>query len=268
MPRQSNSGPFANRWVFATLTLLVIATDGRSGAIYFNDFEAGSTAGLSTSSTPGVWANPIQTEQTPAGSRSFLGRFGNQSVTLSLSGLDVGTPLQVSFALFVIGTWDGNPNLPDPTAGPDQWKLSIVGGATLLDTTFSNFPLNSNPVPEHYWHQAYPGSFPGGDFPGQTGAVETDSLGYILPDFTSQPARSIDSVYRLSFLVTPTSSSMALKFEANLRDYGIGESINYESWGLDDVSVVSVPEPTSIVIAGVFCAAITTRRRWFLIRAI
>jgi hypothetical protein len=100
------------------------------------------------------WSNDTR-ELTPAGGRVFLGRFGNETVSLLLSGLPAHSEVTVSFDLFIIDTWDGNSE--EPGIGPDIWDLSVTGGPTLLHTTFSNFDPDQN--------QAYPDPFPGAIIP-------------------------------------------------------------------------------------------------------
>ena len=108
------------------------------------------------------WSSQAR-DATPLGSRSFLGQFTNDIVTLSLGNLLAHDSMTVAFDLFIIRTWDGN-------NGPDQWNLSVEGGPTLLNTTFNAF-FNAQD------RQAYPGSYPGGDFPAHTGASEVGTLG-------------------------------------------------------------------------------------------
>ncbi|MFM6537318.1 MAG: Calx-beta domain-containing protein, partial [Microcystis panniformis] len=116
-------------------------------------------------------------------------------------------------------SWDGN-NIPH---GPDQFNLSIAGGNTLLNTTFSNIETDDFP-------QAYPGSTGEGDYPAGTGAIEIDTLGYTFFG---------DSVYHLSYTFPNVSNSIILNFS------GIGlQGIGDESWGLDNISVRVLETPT------------------------
>jgi hypothetical protein len=106
--------------------------------------------------------------------------------------------------------------------GPDRWTLSVRGGATLVDTTFTQDPAGT---------QAYPGSF-GASYPGLTGAAEHNTLGY---SFGVGPA---DSVYRLTATFDHASSSVTLDFSGvNLQD------IADESWGLDNLRVEAITLP-------------------------
>ncbi len=202
------------------LTLSFILTIGwaaisNATLIYSNNFEG--TVGPE-------WSYRI-TDVTPVGHRRFLGQFNNNIVSLTLNDLPTHKKITVSFELFIIDSWDGN----NHTWGPDIWNLQVEGGPTLLYTTFSNTgSLGHN--------QAYPGTYPGSDYPAQTGAAEVNTLGYTFYG---------DSVYDLSFTFPHDASSLTLDFSAQ----GL-QSISDESWGLDNVKVSTntVPEPSTIML--------------------
>jgi hypothetical protein len=169
---------------------------------YFNNFED-PTDPLSE------WSNP-STDTTPVGARRFLGQFGNDTVSLTLTDLPPHASVRLSFDLFIINTWDGN-------GGPDIWEVSVGDSPTLLRTTFDNVG----------GQQAYPDPYPGGDHPPQTGAAEINTLGF-----------GLDAVYQLSFTFPHAASTLVLTFS------GIGlEDIGNESWGLDNVRVSVVGTP-------------------------
>src|SRR5574341_678389 len=141
---------------------------------YSNDFEGGV----------GPEWSPTITDATPT-HRRFLGQFGNDTVSLVLTGLPSHTALTMCFDLFVIRSWDGNIALHPVTGGtigPDVWDLSLLSGPTLRHTTFTNWPD---------FRQAYPGSYPGADYAAGTGVRESNSLGY------TYEGKLQDSVYRL-----------------------------------------------------------------------
>jgi len=176
----------------------------------------------------------LRQEVTPAG-RGFLGQFSNETACLQLKNIPQHTWLKVSFDLYLIRSWNGNqenwgpylpdaPGLseteflgPDSVVGPDRFQIQ-ANGRLLLGTTFANYPG---------FPQAYPGSYPGGDYPTQTGAAEINTLGY---NFDAGP---MDSVYHLAFVLQHSSSQLALDFSA----LGLQEITN-ESWGLDNLQVV------------------------------
>lgn len=207
-----------------------------AGFIYSNDFQGVVGPEWSSSST----------DTTPVGARRFLGQFGNNTVSLTLTGLAPHSSLTIAFDLFLIRSWDGSDTSPSPlppfVAGPDVFTLDVSGGPNLLRTTFSNNDVVAQ-------RQAYPGAFPGGDFPARTGAAENNTLGYTF-DYGSLGVRSADSVYRLSFTTPHSANSVTFTFAAS----GL-EHLTNESWGLDNVvvsdnNVAAVPEPASFTMLG------------------
>jgi len=183
---------------------------------YNDDFEGAVGEGWSKTST----------DTTPSG-RIFLGRFGNDTVSLTLTGLPEHTDVTVSFDLFIIGAWDGNRT--DNGLGPDLWTVGVRGGLTLIQTTFGNGDPNS------VYRQSYPGWYPDAQNPKRSGAEENNTLSYPDPSgFTSVQ----DSVYHLSFKFSHSASTLTLDFA------GAGlQSLDDESWGLDNVRVVVETSP-------------------------
>jgi hypothetical protein len=191
---------------------------------YGNNFE-GSEFKL-----PGVGAlwSPHRIATTPSG-RKFLGQFANEAVFLKVAGITAHSHVAVYFDLYLSDNWDGNGLCINNHAnGPDIFDLSVVGGPTLLHTTFSN-------VPGH--PQAYPGPFfgtynpcnpsPAAGLPfnaAGTGAAEKNTLGY-----------SLDSVYRLNYTFAHTGPSLTLKFSSSVT------SPDKEMFGLDNVRVLIAP---------------------------
>lgn len=174
---------------------------GTAYSYYFIDFESGADANWSTQ----------QTDVTPAGGRRFLGRFENNTATLTLSGLPVHEQIVLEFDLFIINTWDGNQS----GVGPDQWEVNEgISDTTLLHTTFSSYAT-----------QAFPDAFPGGNNPPRSGAVENDTLGY-------GTGAGGDAVYRLAFTFDHASPTLVLNF------LGINlQPSPDETWGLDNVRI-------------------------------
>ena len=164
-----------SKLLFASLILIGIAGHA-SAAFYFNDFE--STVGAE-------WSNTT-VDTTLAGSRKFLGQFGNQDITLTLNGVGAGNTVTLGFDFFCIRSWDGVGN---SYAGPDQFKVS-VGSATLLDTTFSN-------VEEEGYRQNWPNSSGGATVAAMTNANEINTLGYTYYG---------DTVYKFNGGLNPTST--------------------------------------------------------------
>lgn len=205
---------YAQRYISADLTGPLSAMAGGDLVVYFNDFEssAGSEWSLSRLS------------QTPSG-RSFLGEFGNEITALNLIDLPRHAEVDISFDLYIIHTWDGNQieytwptEIVQDVIGPDIWRLQADGN-TLINTTFANWG-------EIGFRQAYPGGYPGGDYPARSGADENNTLGY------EPEGIPMDSVYHLTFNIPHHVSTLALDFSA----LGLQE-LEDESWGLDNVQV-------------------------------
>jgi len=191
--------------------------------VYYNDFS--SSAGTE-------WTKQT-ISFTPAGARGFLGAFGEESVRLTLTNLPPHPAISVELTLFVIGGWDGvgdgSPN------APDLWSLTVIGGPTLIHTTFSNTSAL----------QSFPGNYPQVN-PARTGAVENNTLGYRL-----------DSVYQLKYTFVHTAPTLRLLFSGATTEPD-------ELWGIDEIRVVAVPEPTTaatILIGGALLVLRHRRRR-------
>ena len=170
--------------------------------VYVQDFEG--TVGSEWSTTT--------TNVTPTGNRHFLGQFGNTTITLTLQNLPNHQLATIHSDLYVIRTWDGN-------NGPDLWAME-ADGQSLLYTTFNTWGQPGNNT------QAYPGTYPGGNYPYHTGAIEINSLGYT---YNNNP---YDAVYGLQDSVVHTAPTLTVSFSgSNL------QQLSDESWGLDNVQV-------------------------------
>jgi len=200
-PPEANDPNSSNNSATDTDTISAGCTPLVPPLIYANTF--GGSVGSE-------WSN-ASTDLTPT-SRRFLGQFGNQTVSLTLSCLPVHTHVGVAFDLFVIRSWDGN-----LSSGPDIWELNATGGTLLSHTTFANWNAK---------RQAYPGTYPGGDYVDHTGATEINTLGYT---YSNSP---MDAVYHLNYLFPHASASLTLNFLAS----GLQALVD-ESWGIDNIEV-------------------------------
>jgi hypothetical protein len=192
--------------------------------VYASDFEA----------KPGAEWSHNKTSTTPAGARTFLGQFGNDTVSLTLLDLPRHAYLRVSFDLFVLLTWDGSGS----RGSDDIWQLDVAGGPVLLTTTFTN---NDVLKEDTGIRQAYPGEYPSCEWRGQTGAAEKCTLGYTYTFLKEGGGlQKVDSVYKLSFAFPHTAREVTLNFSArNLTPL----RVNDESWGLDNVKVEAFAGP-------------------------
>ena len=230
--------------------MICLAAPLVAGTVYRNDFQAppGSsfpewsggvytyTANRAGTVVTGRGTQKITNVESPNGRQRFLGEFGGpailtappydpqhfvtveQSARLTLNGLARHKSVTVSFDLHVLKSWDGN----NPNYGPDRWKLSVAGGPTLLDTSFSNnFKTGAYDLSLQDYPQA--GSRP------QSGAAAAKTLGY---------AFFGDSTYHLTFTFPHTAGDLVLEFSSSLFE---GKGTQDESWGLDNV-VVSIDQ--------------------------
>ncbi len=155
----------------------------------------------------------------PTFGEKFLGPLGLQTVRLTLTNLLPHQRIRLSFDLYILGSWDGN----DTQYGPDIWGCRVQGGTNFLRTTFAYSGGQKR--------QAYPGAYPGGDYPTGTGALLTNTL------------YGGDFIYRFLFEADHSSNSVAIEF------YGENlQQIEDESWGLDNVSVHVFPSAPTITI--------------------
>ncbi len=210
-----------------------LAAIANAQTVYSHGFEDGLAPGFDVSSI----------DVSPLGNRHFLGQFGNDAATLTLSGLAPGQ-YRVEFDFYGIGTWDGN-QLP----GPDWFVLSQAEVGELLRTTFA---IGSEDT--RVGLQAYPGVGTDSNllgWPGRTNAIENNTLGYLHAGIYQR-----DAVWRLGASFTVDGPPTELIF----RGEGL-QSLRDESWGIDNVDVqrVVVPSPGALGLAG--AAVVFTGRR-------
>ncbi|MCP4594532.1 MAG: PEP-CTERM sorting domain-containing protein [bacterium] len=224
--------------------------------IYSNAFEGSVGAEWSMLPEGGSqWTAP-PTGTTPLTQDGFLGEFGNCMVTLTLDNLPAHAEVSVAMDLFVIRSWDGN--YDQDARGPDFWAYAVDSVPTDPEdpaqwdsvTTFSNWDPGTGP------RQAYPLSYPVGDFPARQGASENNTLGFLFDDGGGPVVD--DAVYELNTGVLPhTGGSLVITFGADHL-----QSLSDESWGIDDVVVtLDVPEPGAVALLTLGTLAVLRRRR-------
>jgi hypothetical protein len=158
--------------------------------VYATDFEAGVDAAWSTA-----------TLSSNAAFSSFLGRFGNQGVTLTLANLPSHEFVRLNFDLYIIDSWDG---------GSDTFGLS---GDLTRAWSFRDYAGTQG--------DSYPG--------------EPDV--YAPLDFTASFSDSIyrdlrDNDLRHGFVFAHTGDTLTVTF------YGQNlQELSDESWGIDNVRV-------------------------------
>jgi len=184
--------------------------DSAARVIYANNF----------SGTSGPEWSSFSVSTSPSGER-YLGSppvsgvFRDlREVQLALGGLPTThTEVTIEFDLYIIGHWDGS--APSP-GGPDVFTISAAGNL-LKQTTFAND--DDDP-------QAYPGDWPGSSSPFGAGAFAKNTLGF---PFTM--GNLGDAVYRFSFTVPHTGSSITFKWSTSIH--------SDESFGIDNVRVTT-----------------------------
>ena len=149
--------------------------------------------------------------------RSYLGPFGNDSISLHLRNLPDHDSIVISLTLYIFGSWDG-------IADDDRMALCLDGTDTLLSTTFSNTSYQQN----------YPAARGGKTFARRTGASEVDVTGWIFvePKIFNGP---LDAAYTLKFKVPHTKATCHFSIAATLKD--VRQIPSNEAWGIDDVHV-------------------------------
>ena len=192
----------------------------------------------STGNPPGSGTLPapvITNTVSPNNEQRFLGEFGgppigvpgdpgynhtrvDQTISLSLSNLQAHGSLQLAFDLYTLKSWDGN----SPAYGRDRFILNVTGGRTLLDTTFSNNPKTDTDGS----YQDYPAT---NSLP-WAGTLSTNRLGYSRFFY--------DGIYHFQFTFAHRGSNVTLNFHSSLFE---GKGTADESWGLDNVSVSTLP---------------------------
>jgi hypothetical protein len=226
-------------------TLAVMSASGNGQVLYSNDFNgaigsqypewtSSPIAYASSANPPGSGELPapvVTNTQSPNRAQRFLGDFGgpaigrpgypgynhtrvDQTISLALTNLPVHTSLTLAFDLYILKSWDGN----SPAYGPDRFRISVAGGPTLLDTTFSNNPKTNTDAS----YQNYPSP----NSPPWSGAFATNTLGY--------GSFFRDATYRLQYAFAHSASNLNINFTSSLFE---GKGTADESWGLDNVSV-------------------------------
>jgi hypothetical protein len=184
---------------------VTLRTQSTETVLLFDDFEqAPSTA----------WSSDL-VARTPVGDRGFLGRFNNDSVSLQLDDLPAHSFVVVEFDLYLIASWDGSDGLYEF----DRWSFGLAGETPLVDSTFSNH----DPAGFQSPRQHYPDPFGGSLHPAGTGAVSSDTLGYL---------HQGDSIYHFRFAIPHVDDALELVFAAS----GL-QHFDDENWGLDNVRV-------------------------------
>ena len=230
----------------AALTVALVAAPSRAaaGVVYSNNFEA-NTAGFNVSHTV------VLPGDTVGGVSTYLGRRSpvSNSAVLTLTGLTPGAVYDLSFDLYLGGTWDGS-----VAFGPDFFTLTSNSAGTLVSATFRNgFPIG-DPTPVQTYSDATPlGN--GGLFRTRAGAdVEFAEPIYYFGRGAGNPLLSFTAVGPTETLTFRSTDAQGILDEFFALDNVVVS---------DRASATAVPEPASAVLFGVVLAsaAACSRRR-------
>ena len=166
----------------------------------------------------------------------FIGRVDNHKVNLIVP--NGGSTYEVSYDLYIIGSWDGNGKQSGKQYGVDIWENSIACSptgpavATLIRTTFSNQKTVQQSFPHNYGQG-------GGTNKAGSGSFAVNALGYINDPTSHTPQfESVgDTWYKLRFAgVNPCGAGNPIYLQWSVP--GATLQSNYdESWGVDNVVI-------------------------------
>lgn len=134
--------------------------------------------------------------------------------TLILDKLPPHHSIELTFDLWIVGSWDGN---LDANFAPDLWELRQGPDELLLRTAFSNIDSRAN-------SQSYPLAYPAGQVAPRTNASAIHTL----------PQASYgDSTYRIRQHFAHNDAQLTLQFSGQ----GKTSLADDERWGLDNLTV-------------------------------
>ncbi len=173
---------------------LLAQTDANCTRVVYQLGRGGGKLPNWSSRKTGRLTGNLEWSKSPSG-RDYIGPFGQQAITLRLSGLPVHKNVQVEIELWVIGSWDGDGRFG---AGPDIIDISVpnIGTADALDVFFNNNEGNAANAEA----QSFPDPYPSRNHKAYTGASEVRSLGFTEPWDGVVYRR--DAVYKLQYTFT------------------------------------------------------------------
>jgi len=182
---------------------------------YFENFETNkSYQEWSTKATNREWQNPIKRDSNLKPQKRFLGIFGNQSILLTLKNLPDHDSAEITFDLYVIGTWDGN---AQGKSGPDIFKVEeITQNKLSYQTTFSLVDGS---------YQSFPQEYPSGFYPPKYGNKEEFLLSTLITYGNSIK-------YPLKFQMVHSLDIIKVQLSALLKDKI--PNFSNESWAIDN----------------------------------
>ncbi len=198
--------------MFRTLLVMVASLAGMASGqvIYSANFNDGAAPGFSNA----------KFAASPDGTRRVLGKYGNETASLALSGLVPGRRYRVTADAYAFDSWDGN-------AGPDRFTIAASSGATWT-TTFACASSSSR--------QAFPGEYGMADHPSGSGGTPCNCT------WRCWSGNVGPTIYPVSLLFSAGATTETVSFSgAGLQD------LCDESWGIDNVVVTDLgfaPDPS------------------------
>ncbi len=182
-------------------------------AFYWNEFQKAESVGAG-------WSRR-ETYALPGSKNVLLGRFGNEPVTLTLTGMPEHRFVRLYFELHTLSSWYGN----SAQGGPDLWEARIEDGPRLVCASFTNSTLRAL--------QSYPLPFGLGE------TVRTAAGFRVRAEIPYVEGRTWGEhvVYPMCFTVPHTAAELRLEFTG----IGLGK-IEDGSWALDNVGVALLNE--------------------------
>ena len=171
-------------------------------------------------------------------SNRFIGRLDNHRVNLIVP--NGGSVYDITYDLYIIGSWDGDGKQSGKQWGADIWQNDIActptgpAVATLLRTTFSN---------QKTVQQSYPNAYGagGGTHKAGDGSFAQDALGYKNDPTSNTPVFDSygDTWYKMHFSgVNPCGAGNPIYLQWSVP--GATLQSNYdESWGVDNVHIMT-----------------------------
>jgi hypothetical protein len=158
---------------------------------------------------------------TKLASTSFLGRLGDQEVSLTVPA--GRSSVTISFDLYIIGTWDG---AGQQGYGSDRWQIEVSRNGGARENVFHTSFSNQATKPQHF-----PKQITDGTSPNDRGAYLVNALGY--PKASGKYDVG-DAIYKLTYTVSnPGAGPVVFYFHTTTPM----QDLNDESWGIDNVSV-------------------------------
>lgn len=186
------------------------------GDYYTENFESRrSFPEWSTKITDIEWQNPIKPDSNENPTKRYLGLFGNQMIKLTLNNLPMHDSVDVTFDMYVVGTWDGNVTTEN---GPDVFRVLDLTCDTLYFSTTSFSRMTGA-------NQSYPDRYPAGNHLKETGAIEKLMINNEQVSFGA-------TIYRLNYRFAHNCPKLQLGLNAMLHD--ISTNFQNESWGIDN----------------------------------